>query len=107
MKSIERETPIRLVDQIQYADGVLAKNIVIDNQALLVCLMAFDKGQGLGTHYAPSEIMVQVLEGAMDFTVEGKTHNLKAGDTIVLNAKSEHSLHAPERCKLMLTKPKL
>ena len=49
-------------------------------------------------------MLVQVLEGAVVFKVEGTDHRLEAGQFIRMAPDTVHAVYAPECTKLLLTK---
>ena len=66
--------------------------------------MAFDKGCELPTHVAQADVLVQILEGEMDFTIEWQVHHLHAGEFITMKPNTDHSLKDTDRFKMLLTK---
>lgn len=50
--------------------------------------------------------MVQVVEGAVEFSVEGQPHYLSKIDSIILPAMTVHAVKAVEPAKIMLTRIK-
>lgn len=95
---------MKLTDQIDYIAGQRnAKVIVSDNNGMAV-LMAFDKGIVLGTHTTHAHVLVQILEGKCDFTVKGNVQHMSAGDYLLMEPDTEHSLAAPEQFKVLVTK---
>ena len=48
-------------------------------------------------------LVILVLEGTGQFTVDGKEYILQAGDTLVMPAKKPHSVYAKEDFKWLLT----
>ena len=71
-----------------------------------VVLAAFKAGQKLDTHVAPAELMVNVLEGEIEFSVLGHHHRLQAGQFMLVGSGVEHSVAATTDAKLMLVKIK-
>jgi len=53
-------------------------------------------------HSASSEALVYIIEGEIEFTIEGESYTLKDGDTLTLPAKIPHSLFALKRTKMLL-----
>ena len=51
----------RLKDRIPYADGSIAKEIVMQNHSGLSLLMAVDKGLEIPTHTANADVLVQII----------------------------------------------
>lgn len=93
-----------LLDQVEKGnDKVHFKNI-FQTENGGVSLVAFEAGQKLDTHLAPTEIMVTVCEGEIEFTVDGKPNDVKAGQFILLGADVPHSVFARTDAKLMIIK---
>jgi quercetin dioxygenase-like cupin family protein len=52
----------------------------------------FPPGVGFGKHWHPGEEIVYVLEGSLEYQVEGKpTMTLKAGDVLFIPARAIHA----------------
>lgn len=71
-----------------------------------VSLVAFEAGQKLDKHLAPAEVMVLVLEGNIEFTMDGHPHNLEAGQFLLMGQDVPHSVLAKADSKLLLIKVK-
>lgn len=95
-----------LVNQIEAGeDKVHFKNIFSDENGG-VMLVAFKAGQKLDTHTAPAEVMVNVLEGEIEFTMLNRTMTLRAGEFLLMGADVPHSVAAKADTKMMLVKVK-
>ena len=68
-----------------------------------VTVFAFDKGQGLSTHSAPFDALVQILDGSTEITIGEKTVPVSAGESLLMPADIPHGLDATERFKMLLT----
>lgn len=95
---------MNLKDQLDYAAGQVANKVIAKNDSGLVLMMAFDKDAAIPTHTAPAVAVVQILEGVCAFTINGEEQMLNAGDYLVMQPGTPHSLRAPERFKMLLTK---
>ncbi|MCX6284956.1 MAG: cupin domain-containing protein [Bacteroidetes bacterium] len=99
----EPGTKFRFPESVEYStDGIVSKR-VIDRPVGTVTLFAFDKGQRLSTHSAPFDAMAEVIEGRAEIVIDNTSHQLEAGDTIVMPAGIPHAVNATERFKMILT----
>lgn len=71
-----------------------------------VALLAFEAGQKLDEHVAPTEVMVNVIEGTVEFTILGTPHTLVAGQFLLMGKDVRHSVAAKTAAKVMLVKIK-
>jgi quercetin dioxygenase-like cupin family protein len=95
--------PVRPLDLIAYQEGAVVSRTLVKRATGTVTMFAFDHGQGLSEHTAPFDALVQVLEGDVDVTVAGTTHQLSAGEVILMPANQPHALMARTRFKMLLT----
>lgn len=95
---------MKLQNEIQYEEGKVARKVVIKNENGMVVLLAFDKGTKLDTHMAEADVLVQVIEGAVDFTVNDIVNRLEAGESITLEPAVLHSVAAADRAKVLVTR---
>lgn len=93
----------KLADLIDYQESSVVSRTLIEKKAGTVTLFAFDEKQGLSEHTAPYDAMVQIIDGEAEITVQGKTHQLKEGETIIMPANKPHALKATKRFKMLLT----
>ncbi|HEY7187261.1 MAG TPA: cupin domain-containing protein, partial [Vicinamibacterales bacterium] len=84
-------------------EGAVVSRTLVKRATGTVTMFAFDHGQGLSEHTAPFDALVQVLEGDVDVTVAGTTHQLSAGEVILMPANQPHALMARTRFKMLLT----
>lgn len=95
-----------LADQIQTAEDHPQFHRIFENANGGVVLIAFKAGQKLAEHLAPAELMVNVIEGSIEFTVIDKPHTLNAGEFMLVGAGVPHSVIAKADSKVMLIKVK-
>jgi len=96
-------TVFNIAQQIDYADGGVVSKQVSKNQAGNISLFSFDKGQGLSEHSAPFDAIVQIIDGEAEIIIGGNSHNVKAGELIIMPANVPHALNAVGRFKMLLT----
>jgi quercetin dioxygenase-like cupin family protein len=51
------------VDLVDYEEGRVVSRTFAQNPTLSITLFAFDKGEGVSTHTAPGDAMLQILDG--------------------------------------------
>ena len=103
IKNIPRDTEISLADQVDIRPGEIASKTLAQNKYVSITLFTFDKGEEISTHESSGDAMVTVLEGTGRFTVGGKAHILKAGQSLVMPAKVPHAVYGEEAFKWILT----
>ena len=103
IKNIPHEEVINFTEQISAGPGQIVSKTLAQNDHVSVTLFTFSKGEEIGTHDSTGDAMVYVLEGTGRFTVDGKEHFVKAGETLVMPAKIPHAVYAPENFKWLLT----
>lgn len=104
MKQVERNTPLKLSDQVDFKmDGVVFETIGKSKHGEAV-LVAVDKDQVIAEHSVNALAIAHILEGEMVFTVDGVAHPMKEGDSIILEPNAKHSLKAVTPFKMALAK---
>ena len=88
---------------IDYAEGGVVSKELIHNDAGSVTLFSFDAGQQLSEHTAPFDALLQVVEGEMELSVEGKVNVVKAGEAFVIPHGARHSVSAAKPFKMIIT----
>ena len=88
---------------IDYAEGGVVSKELIHNDAGSVTLFSFDAGQQLSEHTAPFDALLQVVEGEMELSVEGKVNVVKAGEAFVIPNGARHSVSAAKPLKMIIT----
>jgi quercetin dioxygenase-like cupin family protein len=93
-----------LLDQLPVTASSTTSRVVVDNPALRVVVFAFDQGELLTEHTSPRAVVVQLLDGAMRFTVGDVEHTMAPGDVIYLAPDERHALvaDAPSRMSLVM-----
>ena len=86
IKNIAHEEVLDLAAQISAASGQIVSKTLAQNKHVSITLFAFSKGEEISTHESGGDAMVLVLEGEGQFTVDGKVHFCKAGESIVMPA---------------------
>lgn len=67
-----------------------------------ITILAFKKGQEIGTHSSQGDVLITILEGETEFTIDKSKCVLKAGESIVLPANVSHSVKSITDFKMLL-----
>jgi quercetin dioxygenase-like cupin family protein len=103
IKNIPFAEPLVLVNLIEYSTGEVVSRTLAQMKSLSLTLFAFDEGEGLTTHSAPGDALVQVLDGEALITIGGKEVVARAGEVVVMPMNVPHAVHASKRFKMLLT----
>ncbi|MEA4898006.1 cupin domain-containing protein [Bacillota bacterium Meth-B3] len=103
IRHLPHETVLSLADQVDYHDGQIVSKTLSQSGALSLTLFAFDQGEEISSHESDGDAMVTALDGAGEVTIAGRKYPLKAGESIVMPAKTPHAVYASERFKMFLT----
>ena len=101
-KNIDKEEILEQKNLVVYQEGQVVSKTLVQNSAVSVTLFAFEKDEEISTHESGGDAMVTVLEGTGRFTIDGREHILKAGQSIVMPARKPHAVYGEERFKMLL-----
>jgi small redox-active disulfide protein 2 len=103
IKNISLSEPQQLAELVEYEEGRVVSRTFAQNPSLSLTLFAFDKGEGVSTHTAPGDAMVQVLDGEATVNIDGKKMTVDTGQVVVMPANVPHAVTAVKRFKMILT----
>lgn len=99
----EKGTLFSYNDSIAYADKAVVSKHILKKETGNISLFAFDKGEGLSEHTTPFDALVFIVDGKADIQIDGVSHMLAAGESIIMPANVPHALLAVEKFKMVLT----
>lgn len=100
--TIERGEPFSVNDVIDYSSQSVVSKTILKLPSGNITLFSFDGGEGLSEHSSPHEAFVHIIDGNAEISIEGKSHNVKKGESIILPANIPHALKANEAFKMIL-----
>lgn len=103
IKNIPFSEPQQLENLVDYEPGRVVSRTFAQKSSLSVTLFAFDQGEGVSTHTAPGDAMVQVLDGEAQVDIDGNKMTVGAGQVVVMPANIPHAVTAEKRFKMLLT----
>jgi quercetin dioxygenase-like cupin family protein len=66
-------------------------------------LITMEPSSRMKEHHADGTLSVQVIQGAIRFTAQGKAHELRAGNLVTLGASIPHEVESLEDSAFLLT----
>ncbi len=100
--SVLMSRALGLADLVDYQDGAVVSKTIIKKKTGTVTVFAFAKGEGLSTHSAPFDALVQILDGDARITIAGRPLKVKKGEMVIMPANKPHALKALKPFKMML-----
>ena len=94
---------ITINDLLDYQEKSVVSRELVKKEAGTLTIFAFDKGEGLSTHSAPFDAVVQVIDGKAKITIDGVDNIVEKGQMIIMPANIPHGLVAIESFKMILT----
>ena len=80
-----------------------AANALTKNDDFEAIIMHMAPSKSLPPHSVDGPITVQCLSGAVDFSVEGKSHVMRAGDWMYVPGGAMHGVEAIEESRVLVT----
>lgn len=102
LKHLNYETVVSFADQVAYIPGQVVSKTLAQNKAFTLTLFAFDQGEEISSHTSDGDALAIALDGKGEVTINGRKHEIKAGECIVMPAETPHAIFASERCKIFL-----
>ncbi len=94
-------------NDLVFTDDKVKITVVLESSFSKEIRIAFKRGQVMKEHKTAYPIVVHLLEGSIEFGVQGKKHQLKKGDILALEGNVPHDLLANEESVVRLTLSKL
>jgi quercetin dioxygenase-like cupin family protein len=92
-----------LLEDVVYNDDAPAIKVLFKSATTKEVRIAFKADQKMKEHQTPYPISVEMVDGNLDFGVNGTIHNLKKGDLLYLDGAIPHDLHAKTDAIVRLT----
>ena len=98
----ESTVVLNINEQLPVVTESTTSRVIVNNPLLRVVDFTYAAGQLLTEHSSPRAVVVTLLDGEMDFEVEGRSNILHAGDVIYLAPDARHALTALTDCRMQL-----
>ncbi|MDD2488824.1 MAG: cupin domain-containing protein [Bacteroidales bacterium] len=91
------------VEIIEYVANSVVVKTIFKKSTGNITIMSVDSGEGLTEKITPFDTFVQVIEGEANVVIEGVSHLLKVGQSIVIPAHESNCINPNGRFKMILT----
>jgi quercetin dioxygenase-like cupin family protein len=100
---LEKSTAHIVVEIIEYVPNAVVSKTIIKKSTGNITVSSLDAGEELAEKISPFDTYIQIIDGAAELTINGKTFKLKLGDGIIIPAHSKHNFNANEQFKMIST----
>ncbi len=94
---------VSLFTDLVYNENKPAISVLFESGFTKEIRIAFKEGQLMKEHKTAYPIVVEIVEGEIDFGVKGENFNLKKGDIVALDGGVPHDLNAITQSIVRLT----
>lgn len=92
-----------MVEIIEYESHSVVCKTIINKTTGNVSVMSFDDGEALVEKTIPYDAFAQIIDGRAEIVIDGTSHLLDTGQSIIIPAHSANIVRANERFKMVLT----
>lgn len=94
-------------EHVDFNENRIITKVILESSFSKEIRILFKKGQTMKEHKAPYPITVHILDGSIDFGVNGTIHTMTKGAIIALEGNIPHDLLATKDSIVRLTLSKL
>ena len=103
VKNLPLSEAVNLAGLVNIEPGKIISRTFVQRPEVTLTLFSFGAGEGVSTHSAPGDAIVQILEGEAKITIGGNPLIAKTGDIVVMPANIPHAVDAEQDFKMLLT----
>jgi quercetin dioxygenase-like cupin family protein len=100
---IEKSKAFIIVEIIEYVPNSVVTKTIIKKSTGNVSAEAFDTGEGLSEKISPFDTFAQIIDGKAEIVIDGLSHFLNTGQSIIIPAHTPNIIKANERFKMIST----
>ena len=86
---------IKVLPKKEIREGITVRSVFLNN--VMLTYFEFEANTKIPAHRHHHEQITFILEGEMEFSLEGKKRILKAGDGVIVPSNKEHNVSALTR----------
>lgn len=100
---IEKSKTTITVEIVEYVANSVVIKTVLKKSTGNISVMSFDSGEGLTEKSSPFDTFSQIIEGKAEIVIDGRSHFLLTGQSIVIPANALNYIKPNGRFKMILT----
>jgi quercetin dioxygenase-like cupin family protein len=100
---IEKSKVLITVEIIEYVPNAVVIKTILKKSTGNISVMSFDNGEGLTEKTTPFDTFAQIIDGEAEIVIQGQTHFLGTGHSIVIPAHAPNHIRPNGRFKMIQT----
>ncbi|MCP9768668.1 cupin [Lacihabitans sp. LS3-19] len=100
---LEKSKAVITVEIIEYLPNSVVIKTILKKSTGNISVMSFDSGEGLTEKTTPFDSFAQIIDGTAEIVIDGISHVLNTGQSIVIPAHSPNLVKPNGRFKMILT----
>lgn len=100
---IEKVHKFIVVEIIEYVPNSIMIKTIIKKTTGSISAISVDAGEGFPEKIVPFDSFVQIIDGKAEIIIDGTSHLLETGQSIIIPAHSPNTVKANERFKMIST----
>lgn len=100
---VEKAKVLNIAEIIEYVPNSVVVKTIIKKTTGNITAVSFDMGESLTEKKIQFDTFVHVIDGKAEIVIDGLSHLLDTGQSIVIPAHKPNIVKANERCKMIST----
>lgn len=100
---VEKSKALIVVEIIEYIPNSVVIKTIIKKATGNISAVSFDGGEALTEKITPYDTFVQIIDGKAEIVIDGVSHFLDTGQSIIIPAHKPNIVKANERFKMIST----
>jgi quercetin dioxygenase-like cupin family protein len=92
-----------IVEIIEYIPNSVVIKTIIKKTTGNISAVSFDTGEALAEKISPFDTFIQIIDGKAEILIDGISHILEIGQSIIIPAHSRNTIKANVRFKMIST----
>jgi quercetin dioxygenase-like cupin family protein len=100
---IEKSKAFIILEILEYVPNSVLIKTIVKKTTGSVSAVSFDSGEALTEKISPFDTFIQIIEGKAEIFINGVSHVLNTGQSIIIPAHASNTIKANERFKMIST----